>query len=89
MAQQRWVRFRRRWRTPPSSWPGGLESTTLTSLPATVSDVTGLATAGETQLLEKVIRGERDRVSLDPDDAAAVLDEIPDDESVFNEKQPI
>ncbi len=53
--------------------------------------VTGLATAGETKLLAKVIQGERDRVGLAPEDAAATLDALPaeEHESVFDEKMPL
>lgn len=53
--------------------------------------ITGLATAGETKLLAKVIQGERNRVGLSPEDAAATLDALaPQDyESVYDEKMPI
>lgn len=51
--------------------------------------VTGLATAGETKLLEQVIRAERDRLALNPEEAAVELDAIAGYETVFNEKQPI
>ena len=54
-------------------------------------EVTGLATAGETKLLARVIQGERDRVGIDPGDAAATLDALgpAEYESVYDEKMPI
>lgn len=54
-------------------------------------EVTGLATAGETKLLGKVIQAERDRAAITPEDAAATLDALPDEEyeSVYNERMPL
>lgn len=54
-------------------------------------EVTGLATAGETKLLGQVIQAERDRATISPEDAAATLDALPDEEyeSVYNEKMPL
>lgn len=53
--------------------------------------ITGLATAGETKLLAKVVQAERDRIGVSPEDAAATLDALaPEDyESVYDEKMPI
>lgn len=45
-------------------------------------EVTGLATAGETRLLGRVIAGERARVGLSAEDAAATLDALPASEYV-------
>ena len=49
-------------------------------------EVTGLATAGETRLLGMVVRAEQERRSMSVDEAAAVLDALPDAEyrSVFD-----
>lgn len=54
-------------------------------------EVTGIATAGETTLLARMIQAERDRAALSADEAAAVLDALPheDYQSVYNEKMPI
>ena len=54
-------------------------------------EVTGLATAGETKLLGKVIQAERDRAAITPEDAAATLDALPDEEyeSVYTERMPL
>lgn len=54
-------------------------------------EVTGIATAGETTLLARMIDAERSRQGVSPDDAAAVLDALPADDyaSVYNEKMPI
>lgn len=46
-------------------------------------EITGLATAGETRLLQQMILAEKERAELSPDDAAAILDEVRDYESVF------
>lgn len=43
-------------------------------------EVTGLATAGETRLLEKVIRAERERADLTPAQAESILDELSEDD---------
>lgn len=54
-------------------------------------EVTGIATAGETTLLARMIQAERDRAALSADEAAAALDALPheDYQSVYNEKMPI
>lgn len=54
-------------------------------------EVTGLATAGDTTLLAKVIQAEEDRVGWSADEAAATLDELSDAEyaSVYDERKPI
>lgn len=43
-------------------------------------EVTGLATAGETTLLRKVIQAEQDRAGTSVEDAESILDELPDSE---------
>jgi len=43
-------------------------------------EVTGLATAGETKLLAKVIQAEKDRANMTVDEAEAVLSRLPQDE---------
>jgi len=52
--------------------------------------VTGLATAGETELLGRVIEGERQRLTMSAEEAAAILDSLPAEEyrSVF-EPSPV
>lgn len=54
-------------------------------------EVTGIATAGETTLLARMIEAEQARAELSADEAAAVLDALPheDYQSVYNEKMPI
>ncbi len=54
-------------------------------------EVTGLATAGDTSLLARVIQAEEDRVGWSVDEAAATLDALPDAEyaSVYDERKPI
>lgn len=54
-------------------------------------EVTGIATAGETTLLHKMVEAERARVGLSADEAEAHLDALaPEDyETVYNEKMPI
>ncbi|WP_020385849.1 aldo/keto reductase [Kribbella catacumbae] len=46
-------------------------------------EITGLATAGETRLLQQMVQAEKERAGLSPDDAAAILDEVQDYESPF------
>lgn len=46
-------------------------------------EITGLATAGETRLLEQMIIAERERADLDMQDAGTILDEVQDYESPF------
>lgn len=43
-------------------------------------EVTGLATAGETTLLTKVIEAEKQRADMTADEAAGILDALPEDE---------
>ena len=54
-------------------------------------EVTGIATAGETTLLARMIEAEQAQAELSADEAAAVLDALPheDYQSVYNEKMPI
>jgi predicted aldo/keto reductase-like oxidoreductase len=47
------------------------------------SEVTGLATAGETRLLRQMVIAERERVGLSAEDAAGILDEVQDYASPF------
>lgn len=46
-------------------------------------EVTGLATPGEVRLLKMVVRAERERASMSPDHAAAILDGVEDYSSPF------
>jgi hypothetical protein len=46
-------------------------------------EIAGLATAGETRLLQQMIQAEKERADLSPEDATAILDEVRDYESVF------
>jgi len=46
-------------------------------------EITGLATAGETRLLQQMVQAEKERAGLSPADAAAILDEVQDYESPF------
>jgi aryl-alcohol dehydrogenase-like predicted oxidoreductase len=46
-------------------------------------EITGLATAGETRLLQQMITAEKERAELSPEDAAAILDEVQDYASPF------
>lgn len=46
-------------------------------------EITGLATAGETRLLQQMVQAEKERAGLSPQDAAAILDEVRDYESPF------
>jgi hypothetical protein len=46
-------------------------------------EITGLATAGETRLLQQMITAEKERAELSPEDAAAILDEVQDYSSPF------
>ncbi|HHU38202.1 MAG TPA: aldo/keto reductase [Propionibacterium sp.] len=53
-------------------------------------EVTGIATAGETALLAKMIAAEQARAGMTAEEAAAELDALPDDEyaSVYDEHMP-
>jgi aryl-alcohol dehydrogenase-like predicted oxidoreductase len=46
-------------------------------------EITGLATAGETRLLQQMITAEKERSELSTEDAAAILDEVQDYSSPF------
>ncbi|TDO44579.1 aldo/keto reductase family protein [Kribbella sp. VKM Ac-2527] len=46
-------------------------------------EITGLATAGETRLLQQMITAEKERAELSAEDAAAILDEVQDYSSPF------
>jgi aryl-alcohol dehydrogenase-like predicted oxidoreductase len=46
-------------------------------------EITGLATAGETRLLQQMVTAEKERAALSPQDAAAILDEVNDYTSPF------
>ncbi len=46
-------------------------------------EITGLATAGETRLLQQMVIAEKERAELSPQDAAAILDEVHDYTSPF------
>jgi aryl-alcohol dehydrogenase-like predicted oxidoreductase len=46
-------------------------------------EITGLATAGETRLLQQMITAEKERADITPEAAAAILDEVQDYSSPF------
>jgi aryl-alcohol dehydrogenase-like predicted oxidoreductase len=46
-------------------------------------EITGLATAGETRLLQQMVIAEKERADLSPEDAAAILEEVQDYTSPF------
>jgi len=46
-------------------------------------EITGLATAGETRLLQQMVVAERERADLTPEAAASILGEVQDYESPF------
>jgi predicted aldo/keto reductase-like oxidoreductase len=52
-------------------------------------EVTGLATAGETRLLRQMVKAETERSEMTVDEAAAILDEVADYRTVFDEAMPI
>lgn len=52
-------------------------------------EITGLATAGETRLLRKMVAAERERATMTVDDAESILDEVNDYRTVFDERMPI
>lgn len=52
-------------------------------------EITGLATAGETRLLRQMVTAESERASMSVEDAAAILDEVTDYQTVFDDAMPI
>ncbi|HZO67861.1 MAG TPA: aldo/keto reductase [Kribbellaceae bacterium] len=52
-------------------------------------EIAGLATAGETRLLRQMVQAESERAGMSVADAAAILDEVGDYRTVFDDAMPI